>query len=230
MNEERARLVEMAAQRVHPDYTPVLERLVECEGGDRYLREKIIKAPDADALRDNARVLKYAYNFLLSDGQVTFVREGAAKTPDLLIVAAGCNVYVEVRKFQMNEQVPTRHPALKIVDAVVAKRGQLPRSEIGFVAIDNFDLYLESIDERGFTHEHIVDGLTEIERRTRSHPTEWAQPSGVILHAMSSGGAGSGIPRIPHFVWVNVASARPAPPSLISWIAAALPDGEIFRP
>ena len=228
MTNERAQLIEMAARRIHPDYTPVLERLVECDGGDWYLREKIIKAPDTDSLTANGRVLKYANCFVEGGARVTFVREGPAKTPDLWALVNGTAFFLEVRRFRMNEQVPTRHPALKIVDAVVAKRSQLPDSDVGFVAIDNFDLFLESGDERGFTHEHIVDGLTELERRSRSNPEEWRQPSGVILKAMSSGGASSVMPRIPHFVWVNSASARPSSASLVRWITSALPDGEIF--
>ena len=228
MNEERARLVQMAAQRIHRDYTPVLERLVECEGGDRYLRERIIKAPDADSLTANSRVLKYA-NYLVEGGaRVTFVREGRDKTPDLRALVDGITFFLEVRRFRTTDGSAARHPVEKIVGAVTTKRGQLPPSEIGFVAIDNFDLGLESHDERGFTHDHIVDGLCELERCAKSNPEGWRSPSGVIVAAMSTGGTGSGVLRIPHFVWVNGSSDTPPPDELIQWISAALRDGQLF--
>ena len=226
--EERARLIERAAQRIHPDYTPVLERLVECEGGERYLKERIIKAPDTDSLTANSRVLKYA-NYLVEGGaRVTFVREGRGKTPDLMALVDGITFFLEVRRFRTTDGSVAKHPVEKIVGTVTTKRGQLPPSEIGFVAIDNFDLGLESHDERGFTHDHIVDGLCELERCAKSNPEGWRSPSGVIVAAMSTGGAGSGVLCIPHFVWVNGSSDTPPPDRLIQWISAALRDGQLF--
>jgi len=231
MNEERARLVEMAAERIHPDYSPVLERLVEFDGGDWYLREKIIKAPDSDSLTANNRVLKYA-NYLAEGGaRVTFVREGWARTPDLRALVNGTAFFLEVRRFRTTDGSAAKHPVEKIVSAVTTKRRQLPPSEIGFVAIDNFDLGLESRAERGFTHDHIVDGLCELERCAKSNPEGWRSPSGVIVAAHTSGGALSGPADnfgIPHFVWINAQSAVPVPDALAGWIRSSLPGGAIF--
>jgi hypothetical protein len=229
VGEERALLIERAAQRIHPDYTHVLERLVECEGGERYLKERIIKAPDIDSLTANSRVLKYA-NYLVEGGaRVTFVREGRGKTPDLMALVDGITLFLEVRRFRTTDGSAAKHPVEKIVGAVTTKRGQLPPSEIGFVAIDNFDLGLESHDARGFTHDHIVDGLCELERCAKSNPEGWRSPSGVIVAAMSTMGSGTIIHRPPHFVWINRGAECPPPAHLVDWLLSSLHSGRLFE-
>ena len=94
MNEERARLVEMAAELLGQDTKPALAQLMECDGGDWYLRERIVKAPDAESVMDNSRVLKYAAHFHRNGATVTFVREETSPTPDLRDDVEACTFYV----------------------------------------------------------------------------------------------------------------------------------------
>ena len=222
MAAERFLLIEKAAERLGQDRKPILDRIVDCNDGDWYLREKIIKAPDDGTLLDNTRPLKYAYNFLLNDAKVTFVREGSDPSPDLMVSAIGLTFYVEVRKFRMGIGSGASDPVSKIVDAIDEKRSQLPDAAIGFVAIDNFDIRIEP----GFGHGHIDEALSEIERRATSNPAGWRKPSGVIVATASTIGSGPVISGPPHLVWTNPAAEPFAPPLLVKWVVAALPNGE----
>ncbi|MDO8612030.1 MAG: hypothetical protein Q7R32_04315 [Dehalococcoidia bacterium] len=197
---ERAQLIEEAAAHLGGDTKAILQRLAECDGGDWYLREKIVRAPNGDALLDNSRPLKYAYNFLLKGASVTFVREGRDPSPDLMVTVGGFTFYVEVRKFRMGAGRGASDPVSKIVDAVDEKRSQLPDGSIGFVAIDNFDIRLEP----RFTHERMKDALIEIERRATENPDGWRKPSGVIVATATSIGGGPGIERPPHLLWTTL--------------------------
>ena len=226
MNEERMHVVEMALQWEHPEYRKVLETLVDLEGGEWYIREKIVKAPDAERRRDNGRVLKYAYNFFLNGAEIKFVRERKhQQTPDLAVVVKGTMFYVEVRKFRID--VATHHEVAKISGEIKDKATQLPADSIGFVAIDNFSLNLESVG-RDMTYEHIFAALEECERAGAENPEGWRRPSGVVIHAHTSGGAFSGPVSIPHFVWTNRYADPAAPAWLTQWIANSLPDGQII--
>ena len=225
MTQDTLLLIEKAAQRLGQDTKPILDRIVECDGGEWYLREKIVKAPDDDALLDNSRPLKYAFNFLLNGAKIGFVREGAEPTSDLMASVKGVTFYVEVRKFRMGIHEASGYPVSKIVDAITQKRNQLPKSEIGFVAIDNFDIRLEP----GFGHELIDDGLREVERLARANPEGWRRPSGVILATASAMGSGPYIDLPPHLVWTNPSAERSAPTLLIEWLVAALPNGKSWR-
>ena len=135
-----------------------------------------------------------------------------------------CTLYVEVRKFRMGEK-PSNHPVQKIVDAVRQKRRQLPRFEIGFVAVDNFDLRLEP----RLRHDRIAEGLCEIERLARYNPKGWQRPSGVIVAAASTMGSGPVIHRPPHFVWINRSAECPPPDQLVEWLLSSLPSGRLFE-
>lgn len=233
MSANRAHVVEMAMQWEHPDYRQVLETLVDLEGGEWYIREKIVKAPHAERRRDNGRVLKYAYNFCRNGGNVTFVREvrdrSGVKTPDLKVAIEqrAFTFYAEVKNFPFQGNSASTYPESKVVDAVRQKRRQLPDSEVGFVAIDNFDLHLE-LDGRAMTHAHIDEALCELERLATENPNGWQEPSGVIIAASTSGGAFSGPVSIPHLVWMNRYAAPAAPAWLTQWIANSLPDGQII--
>lgn len=232
MDEEQAQLIDMVAQRIGAEHTPVLQRVIECDGGDWYLREKIIKAPDKDSLTANRRVLKYANLLVKGGSQVTFVREGLTKTPDLKALVERTDFFLEVRRFRATDGLVARHPVQKIVDAVIRKREQLPDTEVGLVAIDNFDLGLESEANAGFTHNHIVNALCELEGRAKDNPEGWRKPSGVIVAAHTSGGALTGPPSdsfgMPHFVWINPHAATPLPVDLAGWLCTSLPEGAIF--
>ncbi len=216
---DRAHLVELAMQSQHPDYRPVIEQLVNLEGGEWYIREKIVEVQDHDERRDHERVLKYAYNFFRSGATVTFVRESSDaknKTPDLKVDLDGIPFYVEVKKFRLRVE-QTGNPVLKIVAAIGEKRAQLPPSEVGFVAVDNFDLGIESDSEQGMTHEHIEAALCELERLAAVDQDGWRRPSGVIIASSTSGGIGLSIP---HFIWTNIHSNPSAPEGLSNWLSS----------
>jgi len=226
MNADRERILEAAAQLEHPDYRPALEALIELKGGEWYIDEKFVQAPDEYQRRDNGRVLKYAYNFHLNGGDIEFLREeNDAQTPDLAVLVEGTTFYVEVRKFRIN--VTTDHQAAKISGQIKGKASQLPVGSIGFVAIDNFSLKLESVG-REMTYEHIFAALDECQRAGTENPVGWRQPSGAVISAHTSGGAWSGPISIPHFVWTNPHAEPRAPDWLARWVAGALPDGQLL--
>ena len=221
----RVRLVEKAAELLGQDTVPILTRLMKCDGGDWYLQEKIAGAPNHETLLDNTRPLKYAACFVDNGATVAFVRETSTQTPDLRVEVGLRTFYVEVRKFRMGLGDAPLHPASKIVDAVQRKRSQLPRGEIGFVAIDNFDLRLEP----GFRHNLIAEGLREIGRMAASNPNGWRRPSGVIVSAASNVSSGPGWVDFPHFIWRNQHGECPPPDQLVKWLVSSLPSGSVFE-
>jgi len=227
-------LLHLAIERLGSNAKPMLDGLNQfgATNLEWYLSEKILKAPDGEQLKDNRRVLKYANNFCLNHAKVTFVKESSSRnTPDLMVDVGQHRFYVEVKKFRLLENSVAAHRVSKIVGSVSEKRKQLPSDEVGLVAIDNFDLGLESEDGAGFTHDHIVNALCEIERLATENPEGWRKPSGVIVAAHTSGGALSGVADnfgIPHFVWINAQSAVPLPDALTGWIRSSLPGGAIF--
>jgi len=227
MIDERAKLIESAAECLGQNTKPILARLVECDGGDWYLREKIVKAPDRERVRDNSRVLKYAAHFEANGGKITFVRERSGRTPDLEVGVAECKFYMEVRHFRMSEEDASSGQASRIVDVVTKKKRQLPPSQIGFVAIENSDLRLESSDEDDLTHDHIVEGLCEIQRLATSNPDGWRQPSGVIVAAMSTWETAVSEP--PHFVWINRDGECRPPAQLVEWLLSSLPSSRLSK-
>jgi hypothetical protein len=184
-----------------------------------YLEEKIIKARDEE-VGDHVRVLKYADILCRKGAKVTFLRETwGVKTPDLKVELEPSKFFLEVKRFR---PVPnTANPASKIVAAVTAKRLQLPSNEVGFVAIDNFDLHLESEDQCGLTDRHIHEALWELERSAGENPNGWQKPSGVIIAASTSGGLGT---QIPHFVWMNKKSKPPASEEAARWLSSLFAD------
>jgi hypothetical protein len=224
MNDERERMLEAVADWLGHDRMPLLRVIADCEDGDWYLREKILKVIDEETRLDNVRVLKYAYNFCVNGGQVTFIRERRQPTPDIRVLAEGSTLYVEVRKFRMRDGLPSDHPVSKIVDAIRSKKRQLPLGEIGFVAADNFDISLEP----RLSHDVLEAALAEIERLAGDDPMNWAL-SGVVLAAGSMTGSGTIMRGPPHLVWSNPYAERPAPESVLAWMVASLPEGRIFK-
>jgi hypothetical protein len=207
MGADNERILEAAAQFEHPDFR-------ELKGGEWYIDEKIVHAPDDDQRRDNDRVLKYAYIFSLNGAEVEFVREHKNhQTPDLKVTVNSTTFYVEVKKFGLVGS-RSNHPVSKIVSAVTGKKRQLPDHEMGFVAIDNFDIKLE-LDGEAMTHDAIEQAIAELERLAAANRSGWRKPSGVIIAASSTGGIGVSIP---HFIWLNN-EAKPAVPNhLADWI------------
>jgi hypothetical protein len=231
MNEvEVDEITQQIVRRVGRVVEPVIATILECGHGEWYLRDKLLRPMGDDEVRNNQRVLKYAYNFKRSGAKVTFVKELSVPTADLQVALRGWTFYLEVRKFNFLLEGGTSNPAEKLIDAIKKKRHQLPNSEIGLVAIDNFDLHVESIPDEGFSHEHIFHGLEEVHRLARENPGGWRKPNGVIVAAHTSGGASSvWPPRIPHFIWVNPSAEPKAPPELLHLIRSSLPDGEIYQ-
>jgi hypothetical protein len=231
MTQDTVLLIEKAVQRLGQERKPILDRVVECDGGDWYLREKIVKPANDDTVRDNERALKYAYNFCRNGATVTFVHEGSGKTPDLEVKLEQQRFLVEVKKFRSQSKRASGDPVSKIVTAVTRKRVQLPDSEVGFVAVDNFDLGLESGNAEDLTHDHIVDALCELERLAAENPAGWRKPSGAIVAASTTGGVLSGPPvsiPFPHFVWMNGHGDPAAPQVLAAWLRSSLPHGILF--
>jgi len=216
----------------------MLDYLVECGAVNLqwYLQEKIVKVKDNQTRRDHERVLKYAYNFCLADANVAFLPEGTGsgvKMPDLRVDVEQASFYMEVKHFRMTLD-DGNNPVLKIVATVTGKRSQLPPSELGLIAMDNFDLGLENHDELGLSHEHIVQAICELKRMAAENPAGWEMPSGVVFAACTSGGSVSLVqglpapPMFPHFVWANEQSVPSIPAGTVEWLARALPDGTIF--
>jgi len=225
-------LIDRVAERVGMPIHPNLEFLDQngAEGLEWYLNEKILQAATTGEAKDHTRVLKYAYNFCLNGARVTFVQEGTGKTPDLEFTINGLALYMEVKKLRISAANPSKHLVEKVVSAVENKRLQLPEDQIGFVAIDNFDLNVESVPDQGFTYEHLLDGLSEVDRLAHENPSGW-RPSGVILATHTSGGVSPPSPlSIPHFIWANECAEPKAPASLVGFIRSSLPDGKIFQP
>ena len=203
---------------------------------ESYLRENILQVRDPESLSDNERPLGYAYSFCRSGATVTFVRKSSksgVKTPDLKVEMGrppSSPFYVEVRKFRFRLE-PARDPVSKIVDAVTEKRNQLPPWEVGFIAIDNFDILgLEGDDEGGLSHEHITQALCELDCLAAQNPSGWERPGGVIVRAATAVGAAAAQMKFPHFLWINEHSRPRVPKRLAEWVASSLPHGMIFDP
>lgn len=226
MQETLERMVEIYGE----DRRPLFELIAgsESEGYEWYLQAKIIDVADSEERLDNDRALKYAYNFCKAGASVTFLKErGNEKTPDLLVEIENLRFFMEVKKFRMKGETSS-HPVSKVVDAVTSKRTQLPPSELGFVALDNFDISIES----RMTHENIFEALTELDRASSENPAGWQLPGGVIFAACTLGGVVSSLEAVvfPHFIWLNQQSQPLIPAALASWIAGALPGGEVLHP
>ncbi len=237
-------VLDAAKKRLGQNIEPVLDYLAKCGAVNLewYLERKIVEVGDSESEQDNRRVLKYAYNFCRSGAKVTFVRESSdpgVKTPDLKVEMGESQFYVEVKKFRAVGVDKSRvgsapDPISKIVGAVTWKRAQLPPWEVGFVAIDNFDHGLEWDDEGGFTHDHLVKALCELQRSAAQNPSGWKKPGGVIISANTTGGVvtvSDSAPvqvEIPHFVWINEHSRPPVPERLAQWVSSSLPNGNIF--
>ncbi len=220
MADERAQIIGQAVARLDPLDRPSIERIAGMENGLWYLKEKINGAPDHKSVLDHTRPLKYAGLFDRADAQITFIREiPNQRTPDLIIEVGRYRFYLEVRKFEL-QITSSSYPVSKIVSAVTGKRGQLPDNEVGFVAIDNFDIELESVHE-AMPYDHIEAALSELERLATENPAGWKKPSGVIIAASTSGGIGFSIP---HFVWVNKQSEPPVSEELAGWIRSSFTD------
>lgn len=218
---ELSAVLEAAKQRLGQNIGPALDYLATREAVNLawYLEEKIVKARDEE-VRDHVRVLKYANIFCRKGANVTFLQEtSGVKTPDLKVELEPPGFFLEVKKFRL---VPhTANPVSKIVAAVTAKRLQLPSNEVGFVAIDNFDLGLEWDDQGGLTHHHIDEALCELERSAGENPNGWQKPSGAIIAASTSGGLGV---QIPHFVWINKKSKPPVSEEVARWLSSLFAD------
>ncbi len=214
---------EAAKERLGQNIEPSLDYLVKCDAVNLvwYLKEKIVELTDCEQVKDHLRPLKYAYIFCRKGAKVTFVRESASGTPDLMVEIGQHGFYVEVKKFRVQGSSTT--PVEKIVNAVTIKRGQLPDSEVGFVAIDNFDPGLERADQGGLSHEHFDAALCELEHLATANPNGWQKPSGVIIAASTSGGIGISIP---YFVWVNKQSKPLVPEGLAGWLSSSLTNAE----
>ena len=164
---------EAAIDLLGPQRGLVIGHLADCGAVnlDWYLQGKIIEAEPLER-SDHARVLKYALNFCLNAAVVTFIQESSEpgnRTPDLKIATERYSFYVEVKQFR-GPGAGTGDPASKIVYAVTEGRTQLPSSDLGFVAIDNFNLDVEWDSEGGQTHEHIVEAFCELERLAAENP------------------------------------------------------------
>ena len=121
----------------------------------------------------------------------------------------------------------TGDPVSKIVSAVTKKKTQLPSSEFGFLAIDNFDLGVESDPEGGPTHDYIIEAFCELERLAADNPGGWEAPSGVVIMTSSAEGDAARRMEFPHLIWINHHSSPMVSLDLVAWIASALPQGEI---
>lgn len=229
MTDQRNQMIEQARQRLHPWSDVDVAAIAECENGLWYLKTKIIEPHSNEEVLNHRRVLKYARDFAKRSANVAFLREGPQQTADLKVQIGMWTIFVEVGKFEPRVGDGTSYPAQKIVSAVEVKRAQLPEGEIGFVAVDNFDLNVESMPDEGFTHAHITDGLCELDRLARENPGGWRNPSGVIVAAHTSGGASSvWPPAIPHYIWVNSKARPPTPPEVVEFMRSSLPNGELF--
>jgi hypothetical protein len=220
-------LIEAAGACLGQERVPLLQQIATSGAidFDWYLEEKIVGVADPDEQRDNERVLKYAFNFGLSGAKVTFVRElPHRRTPDILVVIPSFNksINVEVRKFRLHGG-STPHRELKILDAIVSKRNQLPHGELGVVAIDNFDIGLEP----ALTHTHISEAFEEADRLATDNPPGWERPGAVVVAPCTPGRISSAT--FPHFVWINRCGKPLLNPQVGSWLASSLPDGRIIK-
>jgi hypothetical protein len=224
-----AQLVRKLARERLDRAAPIVDDLVSAGAVnlDWYLREKIVK-PDHETYLDHRRVLKYARLFGLR-GRVTFLIETRAPTPDLQVDVDDLTFYAEVKKVRFVLK-PSGNPVLKIVTNIEGKLRQLTDGSLNLVAIDNFDLSLESEDEEGLTHEHIQDAFRVVQDRALADPPLYGRLGAAIFAANTSGGVISGPPDstfgIPHFVWLNPAAAVPLPNVLRAWLPSTLPGGQ----
>lgn len=197
-----------------------------------YLDEKIVRTRDREGLKDHVRVLKYSLLFALRGAKVTILREGQQPAPDIEVQAGQHLFFAEVKKFRLAPGATHVNPRSKIVGAVKGKIKQLLKGQINFVAIDNFDLNIESDAlDGGFSHQPIHGAFETLEAACTQEPAVYGKLSGAIFAANSSGGLVSGRGQlyeaawIPHYVWLNPAAAQPVPKGLGTWVVGALPDG-----
>lgn len=184
-----------------------------------------------DQFFDHRRVLKYAQAFGLKGAKVTLLTEGAVPTPDLQVETDPGTFYLEVKKFRMAGSNALASPGTKIVSAIRDKVRQLPTDEIGLVALDNFDLRLESAEPAGLTHAVIEEALAQIDNEAPDDP-RLVSLRGIIVAAHTSGGVLTGPVSsdmfLSHFVWTNRHAQPVVPDSLRDWITDALPGGTPF--
>ena len=210
----------------------LLDYLADCRAANLawYLDRKILGVEEAERY-DNGRLFKYAFNFCRTGGKVTFLRESTAagaKMPDLRIDKEGFEFFVEVKMFRLASP-GTTDPVSKITHAVSQGRKQLPASQIGFVAIDNFDLALEGDDSAGLIDGHFMGALCELHRRAAENPGGWDRPGGVILSASTGSRVNPGeVYDFTDFIWVNQQSRPSVPEQLAEYVSSSLPNGRVF--
>jgi hypothetical protein len=225
---EQQEILEAALVRLGDDRRALLA-LLRDRGAidlDWYLREKIVRPRDDGEVSDHARALKYAFTFVQHGATVAFLREANSRQPDLRVQVEDLSFYVEIRKFRSQLNSST-NPVSKVVDAVVAKKTQLPKGQLGFIAIDSFDHFGIESEGFGFTHDHIFDALSEIERIANESPQDWYFLGGLLFAASTNGGTST--PSIPHFIWINRISEPSVPARLVEWLSESLPDGQLVE-
>jgi hypothetical protein len=216
----RAAIAKRAAEILGHDTESLLHRIAGCQGGQRYLLEKIINEHDWQIRHDHTRPLKYANHFLDNSAEVEFVREREERTPDLRIGVLDLTFNLEVKKFRMTEEEGTKYPVEKFLGSIT-KTGQLPQGEIGLIAVDNFDIRLEP----HLGYQNIEDALHELDRQTVSGSQ--SRLSGVIVSACSAMGHSEPV-ELPYFVWFNRYAECPLPQALVTWLLSALPASRVL--
>jgi hypothetical protein len=195
---------------------------------DWYLAERIIKAPDVEALRDNLHAVAYALQFAAAGAAVEFLIERKnAKTPDLHVDLDGKVIYAEVHRLRTGPPGPINEVG-KIVYAVERKSLQLPPDEIGVTVIIDRDLKLE----RNLSYEFFNQAIERLDYLVGTEPSEWARPSAAVFALRTSGGVRLGDPgsfSFPKWVWTNNATQPKMPRELAEWLISAVNGGVAIR-